>query len=62
MSDLLKGVRVLESAVLLNGDTLGMHLADLGADVVKIESPGTGDYCCLSDTFWTLLPAGSGAM
>ncbi len=44
MSNLLNGVRVLESAILLNGDTLGMHLADLGADVVKIESPGTGDY------------------
>ena len=44
MSNLLDGVRVLESAILLNGDTLGMHLADLGADVVKIESPGTGDY------------------
>ncbi len=44
MTNLLSGVRVLESAILLNGDTLGMHLADLGADVVKIESPGTGDY------------------
>ncbi len=44
MTDLLAGVRVLESAVLLNGDTLGMHLADLGADVVKIEAPAGGDY------------------
>lgn len=44
MTNLLSGVRVLESVILLNGDTLGMHLADLGADVVKIESPGTGDY------------------
>jgi crotonobetainyl-CoA:carnitine CoA-transferase CaiB-like acyl-CoA transferase len=44
VSDLLAGIRVLESAVLLNGDTLGAHLGDLGADVIKIESPGGGDY------------------
>lgn len=44
MTDLLAGTCVLESAVLLNGDTLGMHLGDLGADVIKIEAPGTGDY------------------
>ncbi len=44
MSDLLEGVRVIESAVLLNGDTLGMLLGDLGAEVVKVEAPDTGDY------------------
>jgi crotonobetainyl-CoA:carnitine CoA-transferase CaiB-like acyl-CoA transferase len=44
VTGLLEGVRVLESALLLNGDTLGMHLADLGADVVKVESPRGGDY------------------
>jgi len=44
MSDLLSGVRVLELAVLLNGDTVGMHLGDLGADVIKVESPPYGDY------------------
>ncbi|MGV9860186.1 CaiB/BaiF CoA transferase family protein [Gordonia sp. NPDC003425] len=42
--DLLAGIRVVESASLLNGDTLGMLLGDLGADVVKLESPGRGDY------------------
>jgi len=42
--DLLHGVRVLESASLLNGDNVGMLLADLGADVLKIESPKRGDY------------------
>jgi crotonobetainyl-CoA:carnitine CoA-transferase CaiB-like acyl-CoA transferase len=41
---LLSGIRVLESAQLFNGDTLGVLLADLGADVVKIESPFRGDY------------------
>lgn len=44
MSNLLEGVRVIESAVLLNGDSLGMFLADLGADVIKVEAPGAGDY------------------
>ncbi len=41
---LLTGTRVLESAQLFNGDTLGVLLADLGADVIKIESPFRGDY------------------
>jgi crotonobetainyl-CoA:carnitine CoA-transferase CaiB-like acyl-CoA transferase len=44
MSDLLEGVRVVECAVLFNGDTVGMHLADMGADVIKVESPEQGDY------------------
>ncbi|NQZ97413.1 MAG: CoA transferase [Myxococcales bacterium] len=40
---LLSGVRVLELS-LLAPDLLGMHLADLGADVIKIEQPPRGDY------------------
>lgn len=44
MSGLLAGVRVVESAVLLNGDTVGMLLGDLGADIIKVESPPAGDY------------------
>jgi crotonobetainyl-CoA:carnitine CoA-transferase CaiB-like acyl-CoA transferase len=54
LSDLLEGVRVLELAVLLNGDYLGMLLGDLGADVIKIESPGRGDY--LRDMLGQLAP------
>jgi crotonobetainyl-CoA:carnitine CoA-transferase CaiB-like acyl-CoA transferase len=42
--NLLDGVRVVESAVLLNGDTVGMLLGDLGADVIKVEAPPAGDY------------------
>ncbi len=41
--DLLEGIRVLEVA-LLSPDSLGMHLADLGAEVIKVESPPHGDY------------------
>src|SRR4051794_27931851 len=44
MTRLLDGIRVLESAQLFNGDRLGGLLADLGADVIKVESPGRGDY------------------
>jgi crotonobetainyl-CoA:carnitine CoA-transferase CaiB-like acyl-CoA transferase len=39
---LLAGVRVVEVAMLAP-DAVGMHLADLGADVVKVEAPGLGD-------------------
>jgi len=40
---LLDGLRVVEVA-LLAPNMLGMHLADLGADVVKVEDPDRGDY------------------
>ena len=40
---LLSGVRVIESS-LLGPAAVGMHLADLGADVIKVEGPGGGDY------------------
>src|ERR1044071_9852189 len=39
---LLTGVRIIESSLLGPGG-VGMHLADLGADVIKVEGPG-GDY------------------
>lgn len=44
MIKLLEGVRVVECAVLFNGDQTGRLLADMGADVIKVEAPGTGDY------------------
>lgn len=44
MSNLLEGIRVLECGVLLNAGTVGMRLADMGADVIKVEPPPDGDY------------------
>ncbi|BCO39191.1 CoA transferase [Mycobacterium paraintracellulare] len=44
MIKLLEGIRVLECAMLPTGDQTSRLLGDLGADVIKIERPGTGDY------------------
>jgi crotonobetainyl-CoA:carnitine CoA-transferase CaiB-like acyl-CoA transferase len=38
----LSGLRVLELAGVLAGPAAGMFLAELGADVIKVENPSTG--------------------
>ena len=39
----LEGVRVLELGNYIAGPTAGRMLADFGAEVIKVERPGTGD-------------------
>lgn len=39
----LQGVRVLDLSRMIAGGVAGMLLADFGADVVKVEQPGSGD-------------------
>jgi crotonobetainyl-CoA:carnitine CoA-transferase CaiB-like acyl-CoA transferase len=49
----LAGLVVVEIAQFLAGPAAGLRLADLGARVIKVERPGTGDICrslYLSDT------------
>ena len=49
----LNGVLVLDFSQFLSGSLATLRLADLGARVIKIERPGTGDICrllYLSDT------------
>jgi crotonobetainyl-CoA:carnitine CoA-transferase CaiB-like acyl-CoA transferase len=39
----LQGIRVLDLSRMIAGGVAGMLLADFGADVVKVEQPGSGD-------------------
>lgn len=49
----LHGLTVLDFSQFLSGPLCGLKLADLGARVIKVERPGTGDLCrhlYISDT------------
>ena len=43
MTKILRDFRVVEMGTYITGPAAGMHLADLGADVIKVEKPETGD-------------------
>lgn len=43
MVKILRNIRVIEMGTYITGPACSMHLADLGADVIKVERPETGD-------------------
>jgi crotonobetainyl-CoA:carnitine CoA-transferase CaiB-like acyl-CoA transferase len=43
MTKVLEGIKVVEQGTFITGPACGMLLGDLGADVVKVEQPGSGD-------------------
>ena len=44
MGQPLSGIRILDLSRLLPGAYASQMMADFGADVIKVEEPGTGDY------------------
>ncbi len=58
MYDLLKGLRVVEAAAFIAGPSCGLHLAQMGAEVIRIDQIGGGpDY-----RRWPLAPDGGASL
>lgn len=56
---LLRGLRVLDLSRLLPGPFCSLYLAQMGAEVIKIEEPGVGDYArALSPDLFDLVNRG----
>jgi alpha-methylacyl-CoA racemase len=54
----LEGIRVLDLSRLLPGGFCSLLLADFGADVVKVEDTGMGDYIRWSPPYYETNPPG----
>lgn len=55
----LEGLCILDLTRLLPGPLCTLHLADMGADVIKVEAPGAGDY---ARSLFAARSGGSGPM
>lgn len=51
-SQALRGVRFLDLTRLLRSPVATLHLADLGADVINIDSPALGDFARQLGPMW----------
>ncbi len=47
----LDGVKILDCSAVISGPLATMMLADQGADVIKVEPPGSGDITRVPNFF-----------
>ncbi len=52
MAGAFAGLRFLDLSRLLPGPYCSLLFADLGAEVIKVEEPGRGDYARRTPPFW----------
>ncbi|MGK2932009.1 MAG: CoA transferase, partial [Solirubrobacterales bacterium] len=57
----LDGIRILDLTRLLPGGFASQWLADFGADVVKVEDTGAGDYIRFAPPYYEAAPGEDGA-
>src|SRR4029450_13939238 len=52
MAGAFAGLRILALSRLLPGPYCSLLFADLGAEVIKVEEPGLGDYARITAPYW----------